>query len=160
MGIFSFIRDAGDKLFEMIDPKKTLSAADAAQKNTEIVDSLYKRVKDLGLNVKGLVIKFTDGTATVTGAVASQADKEKVILAIGNTAGVGQVDDRMTVEAAAKPEPEAKFYTVVSGDTLSKIAKQHYGDANKYPVIFEANKPMLKHPDKIYPGQVLRIPPL
>ncbi len=58
-----------------------------------------------------------------------------------------------------KKEPEAKYYTVVKGDTLSKIAKASYGDAMKYPVIFEANKPMLKDPDKIYPGQVLRIPP-
>ena len=56
--------------------------------------------------------------------------------------------------------PKATFYTVQSGDTLSKIAKEHYGDAMKYPVIFEANKPMLEHPDKIYPGQQLRIPPL
>ncbi len=56
-------------------------------------------------------------------------------------------------------EPEATYYTVVSGDTLSKISKQAYGDANKYMKIFEANKPMLTHPDKIYPGQVLRIPP-
>ena len=57
-------------------------------------------------------------------------------------------------------EPEAVFHTVVSGDTLSKIAKKVYGNAMKYPVIFEANKPMLSHPDKIYPGQVLRIPAL
>ena len=48
----------------------------------------------------------------------------------------------------------------LSGDNLSKIAKKFYGDANKYPVIFEANKPMLKDPNKIYPGQNLRIPPL
>ena len=71
--------------------------------------------------------------------------------------GVARVDDKMSVEVA---QPQAKFHTVVSGDNLSKIAKQFYGDANKYPVIFEANKPMLKDPDKIYPGQVLRIPPL
>ena len=58
-----------------------------------------------------------------------------------------------------RPEPAATFYTVVSGDSLSKIAKKHYGDASKYPVIFDANRPMLKDPDKIYPGQVLRIPP-
>jgi nucleoid-associated protein YgaU len=63
----------------------------------------------------------------------------------------------MSVDQSA---PEAQYYTVVSGDNLSKIAKHYYGDANKYPVIFEANKPMLTHPDKIYPGQVLRIPPL
>lgn len=68
-----------------------------------------------------------------------------------------KVGDKMWVEIA---QPEAKFHTVVSGDNLSKLAKQFYGDANKYPVIFEANKPMLKHPDKIYPGQVLRIPAL
>ena len=49
-------------------------------------------------------------------------------------------------------------YTVQAGDTLSKIAKEYYGDANKYPAIFEANKPMLSHPDKIYPGQNLIIP--
>jgi nucleoid-associated protein YgaU len=63
----------------------------------------------------------------------------------------------MSVDQSA---PEAVFYTVVKGDTLSRIAKQHYADANKYPAIFEANRPMLTHPDKIYPGQVLRIPPL
>ena len=45
------------------------------------------------------------------------------------------------------------------GDTLSAIAKEVYGDANKYPVIFEANKPMLSSPDRIYPGQKLVIPP-
>ena len=62
----------------------------------------------------------------------------------------------MTVAAAAA---EARFHTVVRGDTLSAIAKQFYGDAGKYNAIFEANRPMLSHPDKIYPGQVLRIPP-
>jgi nucleoid-associated protein YgaU len=76
---------------------------------------------------------------------------------IGNTQGVARVDDQMTVET---PEPEATFYTVERGDTLSAIAKEHYGDATKYPVIFEANRPMLEDPDRIYPGQVLRIPPL
>jgi nucleoid-associated protein YgaU len=50
-------------------------------------------------------------------------------------------------------------HTVVKGDTLSKIAKAQYGDAMKDPVIFEANRPMIEDPDKIYPGQVLRIPP-
>ena len=79
------------------------------------------------------------------------------MLCCGNVAGVVKVDDGMSVDAS---EPEAVYYTVVSGDTLSKISKVNYGDANKYMVIFEANKPMLTHPDKIYPGQVLRIPPL
>jgi nucleoid-associated protein YgaU len=59
----------------------------------------------------------------------------------------------------ATPADESKYYTVVKGDNLSKIAKEFYGNPNKYPQIFEANKPMLTHPDKIYPGQLLRIPP-
>ena len=78
-------------------------------------------------------------------------------MVVGNTEGIATVDDRMTVEI---PEPEAQFHTVVKGDYLSKIAKKYYGDAMKYPIIFEANKPMLTDPDKIYPGQVLRIPAL
>ena len=95
-------------------------------------------------------------TATVFGVAPDQATKEKIILCCGNVAGVATVNDKMSVEQST---PEAQFYTVVRGDTLSKIAKQYYGDANKYPVIFEANKPMLKSPDLIYPGQMLRIPP-
>jgi nucleoid-associated protein YgaU len=94
--------------------------------------------------------------ATVDGTVPDQTTKEKILLCCGNVSGVSKVNDLLTVSA---PAPEAKYHTVVSGDNLSKIAKQYYGDANKYPVIFEANKPMLKHPDKIYPGQMLRIPP-
>ncbi len=78
------------------------------------------------------------------------------MLCCGNVSGVGAVKDMMSVDQSA---PEAQYYTVVSGDTLSKISKQYYGDPNKYPRIFEANKPMLSDPNKIYPGQVLRIPP-
>ena len=89
--------------------------------------------------------------------VDDQAEREKVILAVGNVAGIARVDDRLE---AKKKAPEAQMYTVVAGDSLSKIAKKFYGDAGKYHVIFEANKPMLKDPDKIYPGQVLRIPAL
>jgi nucleoid-associated protein YgaU len=87
---------------------------------------------------------------------AGQAAKEKAVLLVGNTRGVAQVDDRIEVE---EKQPEVTMHTVASGDSLSKIAKQYYGDPMKYPVIFEANKPMLKDPNKIYPGQVLRIPP-
>ena len=82
---------------------------------------------------------------------------EKLPLCCGNVHSVGAVSDMLGVDA---PEPEAQWHTVVSGDNLSKIAKKFYGDANKYPVPFEANKPMLSNPDKIYPGQLLRIPPL
>jgi nucleoid-associated protein YgaU len=91
----------------------------------------------------------------VFGVAKDQETKEKVILAAGNVQGVGGVHDNMTVDLS---QPEAKFYTVAKGDTLSKIAKEFYGNANAYMKIFEANKPMLTHPDKIYPGQNLRIP--
>ena len=87
--------------------------------------------------------------------VNRMATREKVVLCCGNVAGVTQVDDAMTV---AEPADPSRWYTVVRGDTLSAISKSQYGNANDYPKIFEANKPMLTSPDKIYPGQVLRIP--
>jgi nucleoid-associated protein YgaU len=92
----------------------------------------------------------------VYGVAPDQATKEKIVLSAGNVAGVAKVNDMMSVD---RSEPEAQYYTVVSGDTLSKISKKYYGDANQYQKIFEANRPMLSHPDKIYPGQLLRIPP-
>ena len=81
--------------------------------------------------------------------------KEKIILAVGNVEGVGGVEDKASSVAGGR---ESQFHTVKSGDTLSAISKTYYGTWRLYPEIFEANKPMLSHPDKIYPGQVLRIP--
>lgn len=154
MGIFDFIKDVGEKLTGKDDEKDAQKEAlDERMKG----NALMRHVMQLGLEVEKLRVDYDDGVATVTGAAADQATRERVVLAVGNTEGVAQVDDRMTVEA---PEPEATFYTVQKGDSLSKIAKEHYGDAMEYPVIFEANKPMLSDPDKIYPGQVLRIPAL
>ncbi len=134
-------------------------AARIAERRSEAAKSreLEKFVKGLGLHADGLDIRFDDGVAYVEGTVASQEDREKIILAVGNVAGVEKVDEELDV---VEPEPEAQMYTVVKGDTLSKIAKEFYGDAMKYPEIFEANKPMLKSADLIYPGQVLRIPAL
>lgn len=149
MGIFEFARTAGEKLFGR-NREEEQKMTDA-QKST----ALQIWVTKLGLPVRDLVINYANGTAAVFGVAANQADKEKAILAVGNAAGVEKVDDRIRVET---PAPPAVFYTVKAGDSLSKIAKAHYGDAMKYPVIFEANKPMLTDPDKIYPGQVLRIP--
>lgn len=107
--------------------------------------------------MENLSIRSRGDTVHISGRVATQADKEKLVLVCGNAKGVSEVEESLEV---TRPEPAATFYTVVSGDSLSKIAKGHYGDASKYPVIFDANRPMLEHPDKIYPGQVLRIPPL
>ncbi len=134
--------------------------------------ALEQYVLDLGLAVSKLDVRFDDGLATVTGEVSDQDTRERVILAIGNSAGVERVSEELTVVAPAAPAPapeavaappappEPQMHVVVKGETLSKIAKEYYGDAMKYPVIFEANKPMLTDPDKIYVGQVLRIPAL
>ncbi|MCP4203512.1 MAG: peptidoglycan-binding protein LysM [bacterium] len=165
MGLFDFVKDAGAKLFGGDDdePKNTVEVREPSAEDVERMQErkaasrLVKMVLGLGFEVEDLSIKVDDGVATLNGKVGSQGDKEKIILAVGNTEGIGRVDDQLEIE---NPEPEATFYTVQSGDSLSKIAKQQYGNAMKYPVIFEANKPMLTHPDKIYPGQVLRIPPL
>ena len=114
-------------------------------------------MKQLGLAYNSLTVKTAADTVTLEGEVATQADSEKIALAVGNVEGVEVVDNRLNV---ADPKPEARYHSVVSGDSLSKIAKEYYGDAMKYPVIFEANQPMLKKPELIYPGQVLRIPAL
>ncbi|GGG38097.1 peptidoglycan-binding protein LysM [Bizionia arctica] len=164
MGLFSFIKDAGAKVFGIGKTKAEESAdkaADAAEAklNAEkaAANNLKETVGDLDLQVEDLNIHIVDDKATISGAAFNQATKEKVVLVVGNSNGIATVDDQMTVE---NPEPEAQFHTVVSGDTLGKIAKNYYGNAMKYPEIFEANKPMLKNPDLIYPGQVLRIPAL
>jgi nucleoid-associated protein YgaU len=117
--------------------------------------ALVKLVQDMGFKVQDLGVRVDDDRVTLTGTADSQENREKIVLLVGNVEGIGSVDDQLKV---SKPEPEATFYEVKSGDTLSKISKQFYGDANKYMVIFEANKPMLKDPDEIYPGQRLRIP--
>jgi nucleoid-associated protein YgaU len=153
MGLFSFIKNAGAKVFGIGKTTAEESADEARDKAKKLTNA----VETLGFEVLDLNIEVNDDTATVWGQANSQETKEKVVLVLGNTEGIGSVDDRMTVEIE---EPEAQFHTVVKGDYLSKIAKKYYGNAMKYPVIFDANKPMLTHPDKIYPGQVLRIPAL
>jgi len=155
MGLIEFVRDAGQKIFGA-EPAAAAPASDPGVQSKRAT-ALEEHVRKLGLSVENLKIKMADATAHVRGKVPDQATREKVVLAIGNTAGVAGVEDGLEVVAKA---PEARYYTVKSGDNLSKIAKARYGDANKYNAIFEANKPMLKDPDKIYPGQVLRIPPL
>ena len=160
MGLFSFSKKAGADTLKKSTGKapavKTVVVDEAAERAATI-NSLRAQVQLTGQEIRNFDLKLDDDKITVFGEVDSQAAREKIILTLGNNAGIGYVDDRITV---VNPEPEALFYEVKSGDTLSKIAKQHYGDPAKYPVIFEANKPMLKDPDKIYPGQKLRIPQL
>jgi len=166
MGLMSFIKEAGEKLFHRGESKAAQEAAAASPSpenqeaaNRAAADAIAEYIGTQNLAVEGLDVGFDGGSATVTvaGVAPDQATKEKVLLCCGNVAGVAAVNDLLTV---AEPQDESKWHTVVPGDNLSKIARAFYGDANKYPVIFEANKPMLTHPDKIYPGQMLRIPPI
>ncbi|MDY7025272.1 MAG: peptidoglycan-binding protein LysM [Pseudomonadota bacterium] len=150
MGLFSFIKDAGANIFGYDTTEE--AAAKKADQVKEFVAKYEFAITDFG-------VVIDDEKATLTGEADSAATKEKVILTVGNLDGIAEVDDQLTV-AETEQAPEAQFYTVKSGDTLSKIAIEFYGSAGKYPVIFEANKPMLSDPDKIYPGQTLRIPAL
>lgn len=158
MGLFSFLKSAGEKLFgsKPAPVPASVPAADAAAIERERkINAMQSYLTGLGLHVENLDLDIEGDKVTVYGQCETQAEKEKLILALGNVEGVASVDDRVSV---TNPEPEADMYEVKSGDSLSKIAKHFYGDPMRYPEIFEANKPMLKHPDKIYPGQILRIP--
>lgn len=162
MGLFNFIKNTGAKVFGAGKQTRQETAPVSGQKDQEeeqedikAARKLEETIRDLQLNVEGLKIEIEGELATVRGKAKDQSTKEKVVLVVGNVEGISQVDDQMEVK---KKEPEAVFHTVETGENLSKIAKEHYGDANKYNLIFEANKPMLKDADKIYPGQVLRIP--
>ncbi len=168
MGLFSFLKNAGAKLFnkdKKEEPKTTatdVNAEQAAEVARRQKESLLKSIiENLKIPIEGLDVELHDDKITVYGSTTTLADKEKVILALGNVEGIAEVDDRIVVVPNEEiQELESRFHTVVKGDSLSKISKQYYGDYKKYMVIFEANKPMLKDPDLIYPGQVLRIPEL
>jgi len=156
MGLFSFLKTAGEKLFgKKAETPATPSVDAAAIERERRIAAIQSYVIGLGLSIENLDIDIEGDKVTAYGQAQTQSDKEKLILALGNVEGIASVDDRVSVLVS---EPEADMYEVKSGDSLSKIAKQFYGDPMRYPEIFEANKPMLKHPDKIYPGQMLRIP--
>ncbi len=157
MGLIEFMKDAGAKVFGI---GKT-SEEESLEKATKLEDA----VRALDFQVEDLKITVEDDKATIEGIASDMATKEKVVLVVGNTSGIASVEDNMTIavveeEVEVEEVPQAQYHMVQKGDTLGKIAKKFYGDAMKYPVIFEANKPMLKDPNLIYPGQVLRIPAL
>jgi nucleoid-associated protein YgaU len=172
MGLFEFVKDAGERLFGKDEEPQ--------QDGNEAMEAaLRRRIARAGLKAEGLEIAFNDGVVSVRGEAPDHEMREKIVLAVGNSRGVARVDDLLKVSATAPPQMaeaavaaasvsedqpaeaiESVMYTVQRGDTLSAIAKEHYGNAGKYMVIFEANKPLLEDPDRIYPGQVLRIPPI
>ncbi|MBB3320837.1 MULTISPECIES: peptidoglycan-binding protein LysM [Atlantibacter] len=145
MGLFDFVKDAGEKLWD------TLKGDDHDQGR-----KVEEHLKKTGVpGADKVSVNVENGKAVVSGDGLTQEQKEKIQVAVGNVKGIGSVENNVTANDARE---EATYYTVKSGDTLSAISKQVYGDPNKYNAIFEANKPMLSHPDKIYPGQVLIIP--
>lgn len=147
MSVFSFLKNVGAKI---------LGSSDTAAATP---DELKKELAKLDLAAEGIEVNVEGDKVVVTGPAASTEQAEKIVLALGNTMGVSEVENKLEV---AQPAAEARMYTVKSGDTLWKISEEMYGKGNgaKYNVIFEANTPMLSHPDKIYPGQVLRVPDL
>lgn len=153
MGLFSFIKEAGEKLFGKKQETPEMTIEDKNALNQERAQAIFDYVKGLNLQWSSLMVSYKSGQVAISGTVPDQENREKIILAAGNVEGVDSVDDQLVVEA---PAAEPRFYTVVKGDTLWKIAASQYGDGSKYPRIFEANKPMLKDPNKIYPGQNLR----
>ena len=168
MGFFDFLADAGSKVFGKDDPEP------------QVTLPIIKHIEKNGVEISHLKTNFKQGVVTLSGYVPNQEQREKAVLTAGNIAGVSRVQDNIIVGAppadqsaeeqqqievatkeadrAGEASWESRTYTVKSGDTLGKIAQEFYGSASKYPKIFEANQPMLKDPDKIYPGQMLRIP--
>jgi len=146
MGLFDFVKAAG-KAIGIGDEDTPPSAED-----------LKKELDSYGLGTEKVDVEVEGDKAILKGDVADQSILEKAIIAVGNTLGISKVEAKV----AAPNERDPMLYTVKKGDSLWKIAEQHYGKGkgNEYNAIFEANKPMLKDPDEIYPGQVLRIPPV
>lgn len=165
MGLLNFVKDAGEKLFGNTNNS-------VQQVGQDLNEKLKAHLANSGLPGTDKVnVSVKDDVVQITGDALNQEVKEKMMLVLGNVAGVSKVEDNVQINQSqaavqgqqpagdsAVSQGESRFYTVKKGDTLSAIAKSEYGNANDYMKIFEANKPMLTHPDKIYPGQVLRIP--
>ena len=167
MGFFDFIADAGKNLFKSDKPAEP-----------EVTKPIAVLIQEAGVKTDDLKVKFKQGVVTLSGYVPNQEQKEKAVLVAGNVKGVSGVQDNIILgeppadtakqeeeikqaeEQAKDAKPSFKTYTVKSGDTLGAIAKEVYGKAGLYVKIFEANTPMLKDADHIYPGQVLKIPKL
>ena len=158
MGLFSFVKEVGAKLFGVSEAKAATPDAKAAAPVLS-AENLEAALKDHGFAIEGLKITVQGDKAIIAGKAPSTEIAEKVVLALGNVVGVAAVDNQLAVDT---PAPEAVFYTVQKGDTLWKIAEAHYGKGKgaKYTESVKANTPPVKNPDLIPPGWVLRIPQL
>lgn len=154
MGLFNFWNNA--KSGEPI-AKDAPSPSGATDRSAAPPEELKKEIERKGLDASKIEIAVEGDKVKLGGKAASTSDAEKIVLAVGNTKGVSQVESNIVV---GKTETESFFYKVRQGDTLWKIAENQYGSGKggKFEEIFAANRPLLSDPDKIYPGQVLRIP--
>lgn len=146
MSLLDFARDVGRQIFDT-----DAEAADNIKQHLEIKLS----------GIRNVEVKFDDGVATICGDCDSKAVKEQAILLAGNIKGVEKVvADELNAPEPPPEEAPAKdeFYEIKSGDTLGAIAKQFYGKSSQYMRIFEANRDIIDDPNKIYPGQKIRIP--
>lgn len=141
MGLFDFAKGIGKKLFGSDD-------ADAGEKIKAHIEKDNPGVDNLSITVEG-------GVAKISGEAKDSAALEKAILMAGNVEGVEKVESQVT---GAEPAANVDYYEIKSGDTLWKIAETAYGNGSKYTEIFEANREVIQDPDKIYPGQKIRIP--
>ena len=145
MGFLDFVKDAGRQLFD--------TDAEAADNIRQFID-----IKTSG--IKNLDVQFDDGVATICGDCPNEATRNSAIMIAGNVKGVEKVVADGLTFPEPKEEEKEKFevYEIVSGDTLGGIAKRYYGNASQYTRIHEANKELISDPNKIYPGQKIRIP--
>ncbi len=152
MGLFSFLKDAGKKIFGGGDDENQApDTAKQAQAVKDYINSMNMPIDNLDVQVNGEEL-------TLSGDTKSLEDYEKIALMAGNIFGISTVNNNMTVNGETALQGKTEYHTVVSGDTLWAISEKYYKDGNKYTVIVEANQPMIKDADEIYPGQVLRVP--
>ena len=167
----------------LLDSIKNALGGGKPKQDTTVAPS--QLLREAGIDPSGLKFSFVPGSIAVSGTIADEADREKIMQVLSGLEGISTVDDNMTVavpEPEAEPPPPApeaeaeteaesaapaevdddgvRTYTVQSGDSLWKIAEEAYGNGSKYMKIFEANKHILDNPDKIFPGQELKIPDL
>lgn len=166
MAIWDFVKNAGKSVFGKAEaatppaaqqPTAASAAKDAKPAHDDAtkrkVEALKAELRALSLDKDDVHLTLKGDTVKVASLGADRETMEKLILALGNIEGIAKVEADLP-----EPEKEPVFHTVEKGDTLSAIAKKYLGSTNKYHAIFEANRPMLTDPDKIYPGQMLRIP--
>jgi nucleoid-associated protein YgaU len=162
MAIWDFVKDAGKSLFGSEAEAKEAPAGAAQPEPSETdrkVAALKAELQALGLTAQDVHLKLRGDTVVISGQARDQETLEKLILAVGNIKGIAHVElENASTETPAPAGAAPVFHTVQKGETLSAIAQKYLGKAGRYHEIFEANKPMLTHPDKIYPGQSLRIP--